>query len=444
MLRSLGTLFLTRRAFLIGWGLVVLFILGWAWPALFVWAKLAFLLLVLALLADLFLLFGRRSGMRGARHTMERWSNGDANPVTIRLESDYGTTMHVRVLDELPVQFQKRDLVFRTPIAAWARHDFQYNVRPVARGVYRYGAINALVSSPIGLVERRFRLDADKEVAVYPSYLQLRKYELLAISNRLTLAGVKRIRRVAHQSEFERIKEYVPGDDRRTVNWKATARRGRIMVNQFQDERAQQVFSLVDTGRVMKMPFEGLSLLDYAINAALVISSIAMRKEDRAGLITFSDKVHDVVGASRQRGHMQKILAALYAQGTDHRETDMERLFVAVRRELHQRSLLLVFTNYESVQAMHRQLPYLQRLARQHLVVPIFFINTELDSDLKSLPRNTEEVYVRGITEKMVFEKKLIARELERHGLPAILCRPQDLTVSVINRYLEIKARGQL
>jgi len=122
----------------------------------------------------------------------------------------------------------------------------------------------------------------------------------------------------------------------------------------------------------------------------------------------------------------------------------MERLFVAVRRELHQRSLLLVFTNYESVQAMHRQLPYLQRLARQHLVVPIFFLNTELDSDLKALPMNTEEVYVRGITEKMVFEKKLIARELERHGLPAILCRPQDLTVSVINRYLQIKARGQL
>lgn len=443
-MRLLRTVFVTRRAFRIGWALVLAFAVSWAWPPLFVFVQLGLLAYVAAMLAEVYLLYGPRSGMKGERRTMERWSNGDPNPVTIVLESAYGMPMRVRVLDELPVQFQKRDLVFTGTIGAWSRREFGYHVRPVKRGVYRYGAINALVSSRLGLVERRFRLDADKEVAVYPSYLQLRKYELLAISNRLTLAGVKRIRRVAHQSEFERIKDYVPGDDRRTVNWKATARRGRLMVNQFQDEKAQQVFSLIDTGRVMKMPFDGLSLLDYAINASLVISSIAMRKEDRAGLITFSSKPHDTVRASRQRGHMQLILQALYAQGTDHRETDFEALYLAVRREIHQRSLLLLFTNYESVQAMQRQLPYLQRMARQHLVVPIFFLNTELQADLATRPANTEEVYVRTITEKMVHEKRLIARELERHGLPAILCRPQDLTVNVINRYLEIKARGQL
>ncbi|MEO8590036.1 MAG: DUF58 domain-containing protein [Flavobacteriales bacterium] len=443
-MKALGTIFLTRRAFLIGWALVVMLLAGWFWHPAFVYGKLALLLYVLAYAVELFLLFGQRSGMKAERRTLERWSNGDINPVSILIESGYGTDMHIRVLDELPVQFQKRDLVFEASITAWGRRDFTYNVRPVQRGVYRYGAVNVFVSSPLGLVERRFKLDQAKEVAVYPSYLQLRKYELLAISDRLTLAGIKRIRRVAQHAEFERIKEYVSGDDRRTVNWKATARRGRLMVNQFQDERAQQVFAVIDSGRVMKMPFEGLSLLDYAINASLVISSIAMRKEDKAGLITFSDRVHDVLPASRQRGQMQKILQKLYAQNTDYRETDMESLYAAVRREVHQRSLLLLFTNYESVNAMQRQLPYLQRLGRQHLVVPIFFLNTELDADLKSLPQNTEEVYVRTITEKTVFEKRLIARELERHGLPAILCRPQDLTVSVINRYLEIKARGLL
>lgn len=444
MKRWLRSIFLTRRFFALGWGLVLLFVLGWAWEPLLVAAKLGALAFAFALLAELFLLYGPRSGLRGTRRTYDRWSNGDTNPVTIELESGYGTGMQLRVLDELPHQFQRRDLLFTGAIGAWAKREFTYHVRPVERGVYRYGAINAMVSSVLGLMERRFVLDADKEVAVYPSYLQLRKYELLAISNRLTLAGVKRIRRVAHQSEFERIKEYVAGDDRRTVNWKATARRGRLMVNQYQDEKAQQVFSLIDTGRVMKMPFEGLSLLDYAINASLVISSIAMRKEDRAGLLTFSNKPQDFVRASRQRGHMQHILQALYAQGTDYKETDFEALYMAVRRELHQRSLLLLFTNYESAQAMHRQLPYLQRLARQHLVVPIFFLNTELDEDLRQLPTDTEQVYVRAIAEKMVHEKRLIARELERHGLPAILCRPQDLTVNVINRYLEIKARGVL
>jgi len=440
----LGTIFLTRRAFLLGWMVVLLLLAGWFWQPWFVFAKLALLFYVLAYATECYLLFGQRTGMKAQRRTLERWSNGDTNPVSILVESGYGTDMRIRVLDELPVQFQKRDLVFAGAIPAWGRRDFEYNVRPVQRGVYRYGAVNVFAQSPLGLMERRFRLDQAKEVAVYPSYLQLRKYELLAISNKLTLAGVKKIRRIAQHAEFERIKEYVSGDDRRTVNWKATARRGRLMVNQFQDERAQQVFAVIDSGRVMKMPFEGLSLLDYAINAALVISSIAMRKEDKAGLITFSDRVLDILPASRQRGQMQKILRTLYAQGTDHRETDMESLYVTIRREVHQRSLLLLFTNYESVNAMQRQLPYLQRLGRQHLVVPIFFLNTELDADLKSLARDTEEVYVRTITEKTVFEKRLIARELERHGLPAILCRPQDLTVSVINKYLEIKARGLL
>ncbi|MBP7407832.1 MAG: DUF58 domain-containing protein [Flavobacteriales bacterium] len=444
MFRVLGSVFLTQRAFILAWGIVLLFVIGWVWIPMYVVAKLALLFLVLAVLAEFYLLFGRRSGMKAARRTMERWSNGDVNPVTLQLESGYGTDMHVRVLDELPVQFQKRDLVFSGAINAWSKRDFDYHVRPVARGVYRYGAVNVFVSSPMQLVERRFTLDNAKEVAVYPSYLQLRKYELLAISNKLTLAGVKKIRRIAQQSEFERIKEYVPGDDRRTVNWKATARRGRLMVNQFQDERAQQVFSVIDTGRVMKMPFEGLSLLDHAINASLVISSIAMRKEDRAGLITFSNTVHDVLPASRQRGQMRKIMHVLYGQETAHRETDMEALYGSVRRTVHQRSLLLLFTNYESLGAMERQLPYLERLGRQHLVVPIFFLNTELDAELKALPLDTEQVYVRTITEKMVHEKRLIARELERHGLPSILCRPQDLTVSVINRYLEIKARGIL
>lgn len=444
MLRALGSVFLTRRAFALGWGVVVLFVLGWVWPPVHVFAKLALLLLVTLVAVECYLLFGRRTGMQAERRTMARWSNGDTNPVTIRLKSGYGTDMHVRVLDELPIQFQKRDLVFTGPLPAWGTRDFDYHVRPVQRGVYRYGAINVFVSSPLRLAERRFALDNAKEVAVYPGYLQLRKYELLAISNKLSLAGVKKVRRIAQQSEFERIKEYVPGDDRRTVNWKATARRGRLMVNQFQDERAQQVFALIDTGRVMKMPFDGLSLLDHAINATLVISSIAMHKEDRAGLITFSNSVHDVLQASRQRGQMQKILQLLYAQDTAHRETDMEGLYATVRREVHQRSLLLLFTNYESLSAMQRQLPYLRRLGRQHMVVPIFFLNTELDADLKILPRNTEEVYVRTITERLVHEKRLIARELERNGLPAILCRPQDLTVSVINRYLEIKARGIL
>ena len=440
----LRSIFLTDRTFRIGWVMVVLFVASYIWWPLFAFARLALMLFLLAVIADLFLLYRRRSGIEASRRTAERWSNGDPNPVDLVLKSGYPMDMRVRVLDELPIQFQKRDLVFRGSLPAWGGRTFPYEVRPVQRGVYHYGAIQVFVSSPLGLVERRFSLDREKEVAVFPSYLQLRKYELLAISDRLTMAGIKRIRRVAQHAEFERIKEYVPGDDRRTVNWKATARRGRLMVNQYQDEKAQQVYSLIDLGRVMKMPFDGLSLLDHAINAALVISSIAMHKEDKAGLITFSSGVRDVLPASRQRGQMHKVLQTLYAQRTDHAETDMEALYSAVRRHVHQRSLLLVYTNFESVNALHRQLPFLQRLGTQHLVVVVFFLNSELEADRKRRPQDTEEVYLHTITEKYIHEKHRIVKELERHGLLSVLCRPQDLTVSVINKYLQIKARGML
>lgn len=443
-MHQLRSIFITQRALLIGWALVLLLVLGWIWSPLFIFAQLALFAFVLVLITELVLLFGKRSGIRASRHTLERWSNGDENPVSILLHSDHQIPVNVRILDELPIQFQERNLMLQGRIAPVSSRSFDYRVRPLQRGVYSYGAMNVFVSLRSGLLERRYQLEAAREVPVYPSYLQLRKYELMAISDRLTLAGIKRIRRVAHQSEFERIKDYVPGDDRRSVNWKATARRGKLMVNQYQDERAQQVFAVVDTGRVMKMPFNGLSLLDHAINAALVIGSIAMRKEDRFGLITFSNKVHDILPASRQRNHMQAVLQALYAQNTDHKETDMEALFAHVRRDVRQRSLLLLFTNFESLSAMRRQLPYMQRLSRQHLVVPIFFRNTELDADLAEEPTDTEQLYIRTIVERMVHEKRLIALELERHGMPTILCRPEDLTVNVIDKYLEIKARGML
>ncbi|MEJ2617906.1 MAG: DUF58 domain-containing protein [Ignavibacteriaceae bacterium] len=153
-----------------------------------------------------------------------------------------------------------------------------YNLKPVKRGEYNFGSINLFVSSPLKLVLRKFRFSGDKIIPVYPSYIQMRKYELFAISNRLSDVGIKRIRRIGHSTEFEQIKEYVIGDDYRTVNWKATARKNELMVNNYQDEKSQQVYNVIDMGRTMKMPFNGMSLLDYAINTSLVISNIALHK----------------------------------------------------------------------------------------------------------------------------------------------------------------------
>ncbi len=438
------SLFLTPRFFGIGWALVALFCAAFFWPVLLVLPTFALVVLGLATMVDIVLLYRVRHGIKAQRSTLDKWSNGDENPVTIDVTNRYGHAIHVRVLDELPVQFQERGLDLASSIEANGTHSFHYMVRPVERGVYTYGAINVLIGTRLGLAERRFKQEQGREVAVYPSYIHLRKYELMALADRWSMAGVKKVRRSAQRVEFERIRDYVPGDDKRTVNWKATARRDRIMVNQYQDEKAQQIISLIDLGRVMKMPFEGLTLLDRAINATLVLSDIAIKKDDKAGIITYSDKVHGLLAPSRDKAQLRKVLELLYAQRTDFAETDFDTLFAIVKRSMGQRSLLVVYTNFESLSAMRRQLPFLQRLSRAHLVAVVIFKNTELDELLALPDHDTMDVYVKTITNKLIYEKQLIAKELESHGILTILTRPQDLSVCVLNKYLEIKARALL
>ncbi|MEL6843797.1 MAG: DUF58 domain-containing protein, partial [Bacteroidota bacterium] len=243
---------------------------------------------------------------------------------------------------------------------------------------------------------------------------------------------------------FEQIKEYVRGDDYRTLNWKATARSGKLMVNQFRDERAQHIYCLIDKSRNMKMPFEGMSLLDYAINASLVLSNIALLKQDRAGIIAFSERNDSIVKSSNRPTHMNLIMEVLYNQTTRYLEADYERLYSAISRQVTQRSLLVLFTNFESLSALRRMLPYLKRLNRTHLLVVVFFENTELRELLDAQPGSMEEIYIKTIAENFAYEKKQIVRELERHGIIAILSPPQNLTVNTLNKYLELKARGMV
>src|SRR5690606_25405454 len=181
-------------------------------------------------------------------------------------------------IDEIPVIFQNRSFRKYTTVMPGKRVVDTYTLRPVTRGEYWFEKIICYARSPLKLLQRRFRFEADKMVKVYPSTRQLKKYQLLALSDNTHFVGTRKIRRLGHSMEFEQIREYVQGDDIRTINWKATAKRNQLMVNQFQDEKSQNVYMVIDKGRVMKMPFNGLSLLDYAINATLVLSNVILKK----------------------------------------------------------------------------------------------------------------------------------------------------------------------
>jgi uncharacterized protein (DUF58 family) len=442
MKQFFSSVYLSQRFLFLVITCVFLLIVGHFWPMVLWLSQGLFLLFCAAISLELIFLYGF-TGIEVARLLPEKLSNGDDNTVSLHITNKYPITVKIELIEEIPVPFQKRDISFNLQLLPKEQKDITYKVRPRERGLYDFGYCNAFAQvSFIGIVKRRFLGAEKKEIPVYPSFLQLKKYEFLAVSNRLQEIGVKKIRKIGQQTEFDKIRDYVLGDGIRTINWNATARRQQIMVNQYQDERSQQIYCLIDKGRAMKMPFDGMSLMDYAINSSLVMTNLAMRKDDKAGLITFSRKIETSLKAGKDKLQMHRLLKALYAEKTDYKEPDYGRLYNHVRHYITQRSLLLLYTNFESIVSLERQLPYLRRIAKQHLLVVVLFQNTELTELIQHVPENADEVYVQVIAEKHQHEKKQIVNLLKAHGIHTVLTNPQNLTVNSINKYLELKSRG--
>ncbi len=439
--RYLGDLFIPLRLYAALGGCALLFIAAFLFPPLLLPARVATGVLALLTVADYLFVFAAGKAPTAQRSMPERLSNGDDNTITLRIRSRQPFATLLTVVDELPFQFQCRNWQRRVALAPMEEQVISYSLRPTERGTYQFGMIILFVQSRLGLVERRCRCAAEQEVAVYPSYLQLRKYALLARHTLQPEQGNRRMRRIGHSLEFEQIKEYVQGDDIRTLNWKATARRAMPMVNTYSDERSQQVYCILDRGRLMKMPFAGLSLLDYAINSTLVLSSVCLRRHDRVGLISFDSSMGDMLPADRRPLQQSIIAQRLYQQQPRFQESDFELLYQQIRARVRQRSLLILFSNFETLTGMRRQLPSLRALARHHLLLVVFFENTSLTALAAQTAPDVEAVYRKTIAEKLAAEKRQIVKELNQHGILALLSPPEQLTLHTLNKYLELKAR---
>jgi len=422
----------------------VCFLLSFWLPVLYAVAWIVTIIIAVLLLIDLLLLYQPKNAINARRILPDKFSNSDNNPVPITITNKYGFKTYIDVIDELPVQFQKRDFLYQISLNPNQNHDFQYLVRPVDRGEYYFGHLNIFVSSVLKIVKRKYKFQNQQMVMVYPSIIQMQKYDFLAISNSLTEFGLKKIRRIGNTSEFEQIKDYIPGDDFRTVNWKATAKRGQLMVNQYQDEKSQPIYSIIDTGRIMKMPFNGLKLLDYAINSTLAFSNVALKKHDKVGMISFSKKIESFLPAIQKITYLNRILENLYNIDTQFNDSDFGLLYAQLKRKVTHRSLLLLYTNFEHISALKRQMPYLQAISKKHMLVVVLFENTELDTILNENAEDLQSIYHKTIAEKFAFEKRLMVKELQKHGIQSILTAPENLTINTINKYLEIKARGLL
>lgn len=444
MIRFFKQLYLNNILFYCIIGVIFLFILAYLFPMFYNAAWYVLYILLAFLIIDTLLLFASGKKIVGNRIMSEKLSNGDENEIKIAINNQYSFPIYSKIIDEIPFQFQQRNFEVKRKIKALGKDNYTYLLRPTERGEYSFGNLNIYAASPLRLVSRRFSYNKNQMVPTYPSYMQLRKYDLMAFSNNLFQYGLKKIRRIGHTMEFEQIKDYVQGDDLRTINWKATAKKSQLMVNQFQDEKSQNVYMIIDKGRVMKMPFNGLSLLDYAINATLVLSNVILKKQDKAGMFTFSKKVENRVVAEKRQSQMQQIMESLYNIKTDFFESDFSRLYIDVKKHINQRSLIMLYTNFETLDGLYRQLPYLKGIAKNHLLVVVFFNNTELDELIQQKSNTVQEIYDKVIAEKFAFEKRLIVNELRKYGIYSVLTKPENLTLDTINKYLEIKARGIL
>lgn len=438
----LRNLYLTNRFFGLFACVALFFVVGYILPFLYpVSLSLAFLAIGVSLF-DIFTLFGKKIRVKARRRLPKMFSLGDENTVRIVLKNQSPRPLHLSIIDELPFQFQKRDFEKTIEIENGEEQTLTYELTPVTRGDYEFGVINIFAATKLGLAQRRFKVGQPMSRPVYPSVLQMKKYEMLAFNQLNNMDGMRKIRRIGHSYEFEQIKDYVRGDDYRSINWKATSRQNKLMVNQYEDERSQQVYCLIDKSRAMRMPFESMSLMDYAINTSLAISNIILKKYDRAGLITFSNKIGATLKADRKPGQLNKILHALYNEKPRPLEANYELLYHISRKLINGRSLILLFTNFESMYALDRVLPVLRRINRFHLLVVVFFENTEVEKIAYEQAKNTEDIYTQTVAQKFLAEKKAMAQKLNQHGIQTILTPPKDLSIHTVNKYLELKSRG--
>jgi uncharacterized protein (DUF58 family) len=435
-------MYLTNRFFWLFGASAAMFAIAYPFAWLFPLAQTVFVGFLALAITDWMLLFLRKPKLSCRRELNPVFSLSDPNPVKLIVENQGNIYLNLSIADELPVQFQNRDFEVKIALPTGQPYVAENKLVPHTRGVYSFGNINVFASTRLGLVERRLIFKQPQDVDVYPSIIQMKRYELRAMRHIAHDTGIKKMRRIGHSYEFEQIKNYVQGDDFRSINWKASSRRATLMVNQYEDERSQQVYCIVDKSRAMRMPFEGMSLMDYAINTALAISNIILKKQDKAGLLTFSDVMGATLKAERDTGQLNRILESLYREKERPGESNYELLYEAVRRLIGARSLLILFSNFESSYALERALPTLRRLSRAHLMVVVFFENTEIRKRSVEDVHTTADVYRQAVARQFLQDKREMVTRLRQYGIQAVLTKPQDLTLNTINKYLELKSRG--
>jgi uncharacterized protein (DUF58 family) len=346
--------------------------------------------------------------------------------------------------DEAPEAFSLEQRVFSGEAAGLGEWRRSYRVRPLRRGDYAFGDITLRWRGPLGLVMRQGRVAAASPVKVYPNLVDVRRYDLALRRNRLQELGLRASRMFGEGTEFERLREYLPDDEFRRINWKATARRNRPVTVQYQTERSQSVIAVVDVGRMMQSPVAQIAKLDYVVNAVLLLGYVAAGKGDKVGLLTFADEVTRYLTPRAGRGQFYRMLELLYAVEAAPVEPNYSRALSYLALKHRKRALVVIFTDLSGGLSMQSLVGQVSLLARRSLPLVVTISDPDVHAAATQRPADSLGVYQRVAAAQLLDERQLTLDTLKRQGTLTLDVPANQLSISVINRYLELKARTQL
>jgi uncharacterized protein (DUF58 family) len=408
------------------------------WPMLF-----ADLVLLLLAAADAWL--GRRVLARVVREPPRIFSVGRANLVRLRVTSIAKRPLAVQVNDDCAAGLTGEGLPTSVVVPATGHALVTYHVRPSRRGLYELGDHHLRWATPLGLWQRQVRIAARDPVRVYPDVQAVRTYEMLArrsLENRM----VRTVRLRGGENEFEALRDYQRDDDYRAIDWKATARRQKLIVREYQQERNQSVLCMLDCGRLMTAETQGLSQLDHALNAVLMLAHVATRAGDQMGLLAFDARVRAFLPPQGGRRAAQRVVAASYDIHAQVVETDFEAAYGYLSQRLRKRSLVVLFTEVIDEVSARSVVRTVRGLGPRHLGLCVLFRDETLDAMAEPhlAGGKPSDLYQRAAAAEVIAWRERLARDLQEAGALVLHVSPHKLTPALINRYLRIKAERLL
>jgi uncharacterized protein (DUF58 family) len=379
------------------------------------------------------------------RRTGAVCSLDEPGDVELILENQGRMTRFLTVRDDVPDEFIAEPASFELKLPAKRQAMLTYRFVPKRRGTYRFECVDALISSRLGFWRRQSSWRLATEVRVYPDIHQLERYTMLARRDRLSSIGVRRSRRLGTDNEFERLRDYIEGDDPRHLDWRATARRRKLTCRAFQLNQSQRIIFLIDCGRLMAGDTGlGLSPLDHAFNAMLLLAHVALIRGDQVGLLAFSDRVRAFVAPCGGARRIKRLVHSVHNVFPEMVESRYDRAFIELEKRCRKRSLVVLMTNL--FDDLNAQLAgeYLRNLRGRHLPLAVFLRDHDLFALADLAPAEGLGLFQGAAAASMLSWRESVLTRLRQRGVLTLDAFPEELTAQLVNRYLEIKARHLL